>query len=265
MQFALVGSDRREAFSQGKGLCPTCGADMVAKCGPRVIHHWAHAHKQNCDPWWENETQWHRDWKNLFPAEWREIAHVASDGEIHRADVKTPHGLVLELQHSSISDGERLSREKFYGNMLWVLDGRDFVKNFDILHQLPDPSSVLAKDIVWIKGTRQLKGAASGIFARLSENPGATKSKEIRGIIHFMYEIQEEVERSYIGHHQFDWVRPRQAWLESGCPVYIDFGWPLLVRLEKYDEYRLPCIRLLQKSDFVADALRVARTTDICC
>jgi len=55
MQYALVEGARQEASPGAKGLCPTCGAAMVAKCGPRVIHHWAHAGRRNCDPWWEND------------------------------------------------------------------------------------------------------------------------------------------------------------------------------------------------------------------
>jgi hypothetical protein len=77
---------------------------MVAKCGPRVMHHWAHAGRRNCDPWWENETPWHREWKNLFPEDCREVSHTAPDGEVHRADIKTPAGIVIEVQHSNMTD-----------------------------------------------------------------------------------------------------------------------------------------------------------------
>ena len=62
---------------------------MVAKCGPRIIHHWAHEGRRNCDLWWENETEWHRDWKNLFPLDCREVSHTAEDGEVDRADIRT--------------------------------------------------------------------------------------------------------------------------------------------------------------------------------
>lgn len=265
MQFALVDDKRREAFTGGKGVCPDCGADMKAKCGTRVIHHWAHANRQNCDPWWENETQWHRDWKNLFPLEWREVSHVSPEGEIHRADVKSAQGLVIELQHSAISDAERLSREQFYGNMVWILDGRDFVKNFDIYHKLPDPASDLARDLMWSKATREMQGAARGIYYRLSENPGLTKAVERPyGRMHFIHEIENEVNAAYRGHHQYHWVRPREAWLESTRPVYIDFGVALLVRLEKYDEYRMPCIRFVPKSRLVEDLLNVSVIDEIC-
>ena len=43
--------------------------------------------------------------------------------EKHIADVRTIHNLVIEFQHSTIKQEERISREKFYKNMLWVVDG----------------------------------------------------------------------------------------------------------------------------------------------
>jgi competence protein CoiA len=141
LQYAIVNNQRREAFRGANGICPSCGAAMIAKCGPRVIHHWAHVSLKNCDPWWEPETAWHREWKNLFPEECREISHTAPDGEVHRADIKTSTGIVIEVQHSSITDAERLSRESFYGNLVWIVDGKAFRKNFDIFHVLPDPTS----------------------------------------------------------------------------------------------------------------------------
>lgn len=109
-----------EAFPGGRGNCPVCGAETIAKCGPRIMHHWAHHRIRDCDPWWENETAWHREWKNKFPLECREVSHVAEDGEIHRADIKTPTGIVIEIQHSSMTDAERISREEFYQNLVWV-------------------------------------------------------------------------------------------------------------------------------------------------
>lgn len=154
MQYALIDGKRSEALSGAKATCPTCGSGMVAKCGPRIVHHWAHAGRRDCDPWWENETPWHREWKNLFPPGCREICHTAPDGEVHRADIKTPTGIVIEVQHSAMTDAERLSREAFYGNLIWIIDGKPFKANFDIYHELPDPRSELAKDIVWTKARR---------------------------------------------------------------------------------------------------------------
>lgn len=158
-----------EAFSKGRGVCPVCGANTIAKFGPRIRHHWAHESVRDCDPWWENETPWHREWKKCFPVECREVTHVSHDGEIHRADIKTPTGIVVEIQHSSMSDSERISREEFYKNMIWVVDGKGFKRDFDIYHMLPNPQSELAQDIVWSKAKRHMHGANAGLFFRLSE------------------------------------------------------------------------------------------------
>ena len=131
MQLALVDNVRIEAKQGLKGICPTCGAAMVPKCGPRILHHWAHASRRDCDPWWENETQWHRDWKNLFPEVCRERSFTAPDGEIHRADIITPTGIVIEVQHSAMTDAERQSREAFYQNLVWIVDGSGFRDQFE--------------------------------------------------------------------------------------------------------------------------------------
>jgi competence protein CoiA len=255
MQLALVNNERTEAFPGGRGICPQCKADTIAKCGTRIIHHWAHAQNKNCDPWWENETEWHRNWKNQFPMNWREVTHIANDGEIHRADIKTKSGLIIEFQHSNISDQERISREEFYKNIIWVIDGNPFKKSFDIYHYLPDPTSDIAKDIAWSKAKRHMKGANSGIFFRLSEaresHPEITKKDLSFGTLHSLYEIEEEIKESYIGHHQYDWVRPREAWIETKSPVFIDFGDTYLVHLQIYDESGLNCIRKVPKKKFI--------------
>ncbi len=78
----------------------------------------------SCDHWWESETEWHRKWKSRFPAEWQEVVQIdPTTGEKHIADVKTETGLVIEFQHSRITPDELQSRERFYENMIWVVDG----------------------------------------------------------------------------------------------------------------------------------------------
>jgi hypothetical protein len=79
---------------------------------------------RDCDTWAEKETDWHRAWKNNFPPECQEfVQHDEQSGEKHIADVRTPHGLVIEFQHSPLDPLERAARERFYGNMVWVVDG----------------------------------------------------------------------------------------------------------------------------------------------
>ena len=123
MHYAIVEGHRRAASPGSRGECPHCGAPVLSKCGTRKVWHWSHLGKRHCDSWWEPETEWHRGWKAHFPVDWHEVAHRAPDGERHIADLKTPHGLVIEFQHSAIADDERTTRTDFYGNMVWVVDG----------------------------------------------------------------------------------------------------------------------------------------------
>jgi competence protein CoiA len=123
MKFALVNGQREEARPNLSGECPGCGRLMVARCGEVRVRHWAHKQSSDCDPWWENETEWHRAWKDQFPADWQEIVHHAETGERHIADVKTPRGWVIEFQHSYLKPEERRSRNVFYPKLIWVVDG----------------------------------------------------------------------------------------------------------------------------------------------
>lgn len=124
MKYALVNDLRTEANRGSKGLCPFCGSELIAKCGEQKINHWAHKATRLCDSWWEPETIWHRSWKNQFPEEWQENALIdEKTGEKHIADIRTAQGLVIEFQHSFITPEERKSREQFYDNLVWVVNG----------------------------------------------------------------------------------------------------------------------------------------------
>jgi hypothetical protein len=123
MKFALINGVRQEAQRNLSGQCPACDQAMIAKCGDVKVWHWAHKGRRKCDPWWENETEWHRAWKGQFPKECQEIVHKADNGVKHIADVKTDQGWVIEFQHSRIEPEERRSRDTFYPKLVWVVDG----------------------------------------------------------------------------------------------------------------------------------------------
>ncbi len=124
MRFAIVGGEKREAEKELTGSCVGCDQLMIPVCGAKNAKHWRHKVDCECDHWWENETEWHRAWKNSFPAECQEIRHRADDGEWHIADVKTKADHILEFQHSHLNSEERQARNKFYGsNLVWVVDG----------------------------------------------------------------------------------------------------------------------------------------------
>jgi competence protein CoiA len=131
MRYAFVDKVRVEPSKGLRGTCPCCGTEVVAKCGDFKLHHWAHKSLEGCDPWWENESEWHRAWKLCFPEEWQEQVFPGFDpGERHIADVVAAQGVVLEFQSYSISPEEMKARERFYDSMIWIVNGakRDFDK-----------------------------------------------------------------------------------------------------------------------------------------
>lgn len=143
MKYALIDGEKFEATKGAKGFCPSCGSELVARCGETNVNHWAHKGNRNCDPWWETETDWHRSWKNNFPKEWQEIIHTDEEsGEKHIADVKTASDWVLEFQHSHIDPEECISRNSFYPKLVWVIDGVRRQRDKPNFHRILEENSI---------------------------------------------------------------------------------------------------------------------------
>jgi len=162
MRFAVHNDLRIEATPGAQGKCPGCDADLIARCGTKKVWHWAHKGQRHCDHWWENETQWHRNWKNHLPSDWQVIAARDERGELHIADVKTPKGMVVEFQHSYIKPDEARKRTDFHQPMFWVVDGtRRKLDRKQFQTALSDGVRHLTKDglvhQVWIYDSRLLK------------------------------------------------------------------------------------------------------------
>jgi len=136
MQYATLENHKSMPSHTGqRASCPSCDGEVLSKCGNINIHHWAHISGGDCDSWSEHETEWHREWKNQFPPECREITIRSTDSdEFHRADVCLPNGKVIEFQHSSLPDDVILAREDFYSKyangIVWVVDGAEFMKRW---------------------------------------------------------------------------------------------------------------------------------------
>lgn len=121
MRYAIFEENRATATPNDRGLCPGCGAGVMAKCGELVAWHWSHLPGvAECDSWYEPMTEWHLGWQDEVPESWREVV-IGS----HRADIRMPSGIVIEVQHSSISTSEISAREDFYNRMMWIFDVAD--------------------------------------------------------------------------------------------------------------------------------------------
>jgi competence CoiA-like predicted nuclease len=127
MIWAKIGNKRVMAYPKAKeAYCEICNSVLIAKCGNIKVWHWAHKNAEDCDSWREEETEWHKKWKNQFPEECQEV----KIGK-HRADVKY-QGLIIEFQHSPISTNQIEEREDFYDNMIWVLHGESLCGGLEL-------------------------------------------------------------------------------------------------------------------------------------
>jgi len=126
MIWAIKNNERIEATPKETATCPICNEEVISKCGVVKKWHWAHKNKEDCDEWYEPESEWHIYWKNEFPKEQQEVKI-----ENHRADIKVKN-LVIELQSSSITPDSICDRETFYKNMIWLLNGETLGKGLKI-------------------------------------------------------------------------------------------------------------------------------------
>jgi competence protein CoiA len=117
MLLAIVDGEKVYAEKGLFGICPGCHLPVIPKCGPLKIDHWAHKVGSDCDSWSEPLGPWHLSWQNMLRRDCIEVHRGA-----HRADAVGINGLVVELQHSPISEDDIRSRENFYGDMVWLFD-----------------------------------------------------------------------------------------------------------------------------------------------
>jgi competence CoiA-like predicted nuclease len=161
MLYASLNNEKIEATPISRAICPLCGKEVFSKCGEINVWHWAHLEDESCDNWYEPETAWHKNWKNLFGKELSEII-ITKNGEKHIADIHTKEDVVIELQNSSILKPIIRRRETFYGKrMLWIINGIDFKNNFDLI---PDDRFFRVSQGLVHKNTGQLLKKGEKLF-----------------------------------------------------------------------------------------------------
>lgn len=214
MLWALSNGARLLASPKSQAFCPTCGGEVIAKCGEIVSWHWAH--KQcDCDPWYEPESDWHINWKQKFPQSWQEVT-VGN----HRADISTPSG-VIELQNSPLSASEIYERENFYGRMIWIVNAQKFKENLH--HYVP---VTWRTDYIREKKKPEWQlfppRPPGGLIDLLDEKRAKWENHPL--VKKKQNEYQKWVERrcKYSVHFQWNW--PRKTWLNATKKVYLDLG-----------------------------------------
>lgn len=186
------------------------------------------------------ETPWHRNWKKAFPPAFREVRFVDSAfGELHRADVHTPCGTTLEFQNSPISMEELRSREAFYPNLVWILNGKKF-KGFRVLKSLPDVDDP------------RLSAYEFCHSDHLSMVRKSDLSQDKPKILNFYHpEIKGIPLTSY--YYSFCWKHPHRVWFEAKCPIIVDLGGHFLYQLKQRKQLSgdYPYLHIIPRKSFI--------------
>jgi competence CoiA-like predicted nuclease len=229
MQFALNQFKQRiKPAPKIIGFCPSCGSPLIPKCGQILCWHWSHK-TLDCDPWYEPESEWHRNWKNLFPDDWQEVT-IGN----HRADIKTPHG-VVEFQASSISSTEVQEREDFYRKMIWVVKADTFnlepqlssiARSFFDRFRYPYLSHPMEKEL----GSGNLFDLLAKESYEEKEKLMSTEeynaiTKEVdasREILRIKNEAARN--KAWLKDPMYQWRWPRTTWGFAKKKIYLDLG-----------------------------------------
>ena len=194
MLFARVNGEKILAKPNSTGKCPLCEEIVYSKCGEVKVWHWSHYKDEDCDSWYEPETEWHKNWKLIFGKDNCEII-ISKDGVRHIADIQTSDNVIIELQNSAIQKPIIRKREIFYAErMIWIVNGKHFKKNFDI-YPSGHYSTQLNNDDEYFR----------------LHNPLAHQ-----------YGVVDK--NSYKSESNFSWRWSRKSWSDVQRHVFIDFG-----------------------------------------
>ena len=201
------------------------------------------AAKLKLERFFPGETQWHSDWKKAFPVHYREVTFInRAIGEYHRADIHTPCGTTIEFQNSPLSLTEMQSREAFYPNLIWLLNGKKF-KGFKILKHLPDVNHPSLAEFEFCNRKNLTMIRRSDVLLGIQKPKVLTfHHPELRSIPLTSY------------YYSFCWRFPHRVWYEAKCPIVVDLGGHFLYQLKQRKQISgdYAYLHMIAKKDFVS-------------
>lgn len=162
-------------------------------------------------------------------------------GELHRADVHTPCGTTIEFQNSPICIDELTSRESFYPNLVWVLNGKKF-KGFKVLKHLPDIDDPRLSNYEFRQTDHLCVVRKSDLLS------GRDQAK----VLNFRHpEIKNIPFTSH--YYSFCWKNPHRVWYLAKSPIVIDLGGHFLYQLKQRDQLSgaYPYLHMIPRKDFI--------------
>jgi hypothetical protein len=188
------------------------------------------------------ETAWHSDWKAAFPKSYREKTFLNRVvGYYHRADVFTPCNTAIEFQNSPIDLTELRSREAFYPNLIWVVNGSKF-KGFRVLKHLPDVDDTKLSAF-------EFSHTANLTMVRKSEILSGNPKPKVMTFHH--PELRTIPLTAH--YYSFRWLHPHRVWYEAKCPIIIDLGGYFLYQLKQRIQLNgnYAYLHMIPRKDFI--------------
>lgn len=146
--------------------------------------------------------------------------------------------MVIEFQNSPISPSEIKSREAFYGEMMWIVNGMTFGSDFSGLAKIPNPESDFGKRfILFSESWRGMRPPepSFGVYDHDLRNADA---------------LSKGIEENFVGHFRCKWTKRRQ-WLSATKPVLLDFEGEYLWQLQEFKDLALLCVKRVPKNEFI--------------
>lgn len=191
---------------------------------------------------YRKETAWHRDWKLAFPPSFREVAfYDAANSDLHRADIFTPSGYTIEFQNSPLTLAELNSRESFYPNLIWVLNGKKF-KGFKILKHLPDVDDPKLSGYEFCHSDHLSMVRKAEVMQGLA-NPKILNfyHPELKGI-----KLTSDL-------YSFCWKQPHSVWYAATARIIVDLGGHFLYELKQRKQLNgnYPYLKMTSRKSFI--------------
>ncbi|SFA39256.1 hypothetical protein SAMN04488511_101404 [Pedobacter suwonensis] len=191
---------------------------------------------------YRKETAWHRDWKLAFPPSFREVAfYDAANSDLHRADIFTPSGYTIEFQNSPLTLAELNSRESFYPNLIWVLNGKKF-KGFKILKHLPDVDDPKLSEYEFCHSDHLSMVRKVEVMQGLA-NPKILNfyHPELKGI-----KLTSDL-------YSFCWKQPHSVWYAATARIIVDLGGHFLYELKQRKQLNgdYPYLKMMSRKSFI--------------
>lgn len=227
MIWALKENEIIKATPKNKALCPSCNSELISKCGIIKIWHWAHKSEKDCDDFSEPESEWHLNWKNKFPKEWQEVSI-----ENHRADIQTKSRLVIELQNSPLSSEDIIKREKFYREMVWILNGNSLCRGLELRTK---------KYSFCCKSNVEKEFSIDGLYLGF-------KCKSCNNFTNIITDESSNIKT-------FRWKNPPKSWWLAEKKIYVDINEDNLFLIKKIFN-NIPCGGygiLMSKKEFLKE------------